>query len=74
AGFPTSPMVLGAIVGGAIEEKFRQALMISNGSYGIFLGDPITIVLALLTVGTLVLPVLQRAMKKAKDAKAPASA
>ncbi|MCX7774992.1 MAG: tripartite tricarboxylate transporter permease [Rectinemataceae bacterium] len=64
-GFPTSPMVLGAIVGGAIEEKFRQALTISNGSYAVFVSDPITIVLAILTVGSFLLPIIQRRKKAA---------
>lgn len=68
-GYPTSPMVLGAIVGSAIEEKFRQALTISDGSYGIFFGDPITVVLALLTMGAVFLPIIQKAMKNAKAAK-----
>jgi putative tricarboxylic transport membrane protein len=71
-GFPTSPMVLGAIIGGSIEEKFRQALIISNGNYAIFFSDPITIVLAILTVGSFLLPVIQKARKSAKLAGARA--
>lgn len=63
-GFPTSPMVLGAIVGGSIEEKFRQALTISNGHYSVFLSDPITIVLAILTVGSFLLPMFQKVLQK----------
>lgn len=63
-GFPISPMVLGTIIGGAIEEKFRQALMISNGNYMVFLSDPITIILAILTVGSFFLPLFKR--RKAK--------
>ncbi len=70
-GFPTSPMVLGAIVGAAIEEKFRQALTISNGSYSVFLKSPISATLAVLTVVTFVLPFIQDAMK-ARKAKAAA--
>jgi putative tricarboxylic transport membrane protein len=66
AGYPTSPMVLGAIVGGAIEEKFRQALMTSNGSYAVFVSEPITIVLAILTVGAILLPIFQKKKAKAK--------
>ncbi len=66
SGYPTSPMVLGAIVGGAIEEKFRQALMTSNGSYAVFVSEPITIVLAILTVGAILLPIFQKKRAKAK--------
>jgi len=57
-------MVLGTIIGASIEEKFRQALMISNGNYMVFLSDPITIVLAILTVGSFLLPLFKR--RKAK--------
>jgi putative tricarboxylic transport membrane protein len=70
-GFPTSPMVLGAIVGASIEEKFRQALTISDGSYAVFLKSPISATLAVLTVVTFVLPFIQDAMK-ARKAKAAA--
>jgi len=70
SGFPTSPMVLGAIIGGSIEEKFRQALTISNGSYSVFFSDVITIVLAVLTAGSFLLPVYQR--MKARKQAAPA--
>ncbi len=70
AGYPTSPMVLGAIVGGQIEEKFRQALIISNNSYSIFVKSPISITLAVLTVGAIFLPILQARLKKAKLARA----
>ena len=65
SGFPTSPMVLGAIIGGAIEEKFRQALTISNGSYAVFVSDPITIVLLVLTLGSFLLPLFKKKEKKA---------
>jgi len=65
AGFPTSPFVLGAVLGGMIEEKFRQALLISDGSFSVFLSDPITVVLFILTIGSFFLPVFQR-MRKSK--------
>ncbi len=64
AGYPTSPMVLGAIVGGSIEEKFRQALTISNGSYSVFVKSPISLVLLALTIGAFLLPVIQKMRTK----------
>ena len=72
-GFPTSPMVLGAIIGGSIEEKFRQALTISNGSYGVFFKSSISLVLLALTIGTFLLPIFQNMMKAAKAKKASAA-
>ncbi len=64
AGYPNSPMVLGAIVGGAIEEKFRQALTISNGSYTVFFKSPISIVLFILTLGAFLMPIVKKMRAK----------
>ncbi len=50
AGIPTAPMILGGIVGGTMEQSFRQARIISNGDWGIFWGSPICIILIILTV------------------------
>lgn len=69
AGYPNSPMVLGAIVGGAIEEKFRQALTISNGSYSVFFKSPISLVLFALTIGAFLLPVFQKMKASRASAK-----
>ena len=43
AGVPTAPLILGTIVGNSMEVSFRQALVISDGSYGIFVGLPIAV-------------------------------
>lgn len=64
AGYPTTPMVLGAILGGAIEEKFRQALIIGNDSAMVFVKSPISIVLLILTVATFLVPVYQMIKKR----------
>ncbi|WP_320045872.1 tripartite tricarboxylate transporter permease [uncultured Ilyobacter sp.] len=67
---PTAPMILGVIVGGTMEQSFRQAIVLSNGSLSIFTGSPLAITLILLTIGSVVFPLIKEAMKKKKLASA----
>jgi len=55
-GFPLITLVIGFILGPLAERAFLQSLMISDGSYLIFLTQPITVVLMLLTLATVTLP------------------
>ncbi len=63
-GFPLITVVIGFILGPLAERAFLQSLMISDGSYMIFLTQPITVVLMILTIGTLILPFLSAWRKK----------
>ena len=47
---PASPVILGMVLGKQMEEKFRQSMVISDGSLSIFLTRPIAIALLLLAV------------------------
>jgi len=67
---PTSPLILGGIVGSTMETSFRQALMLSDGSPKIFFGSPIAIVLILLSVISIAWPLAGNALKKARAARA----
>ena len=69
AKIPTSPLILGGIVGMTMETSFRQALMLSDGSPRIFVGSPIAITLIALTVGSIILPFAGGALKKLKAAR-----
>ncbi|AJD89696.1 tripartite tricarboxylate transporter TctA [Jeotgalibacillus malaysiensis] len=57
--FPAAPFILAFILGGMMEQAFRQTLTISNGSFGIFLDKPIA--LSLIGVGllTILFPLLK---------------
>lgn len=57
--FPAAPFILAFILGGMMEQAFRQTLTISNGSLGIFLDKPIA--LSLIGVGllTILFPLLK---------------
>lgn len=47
---PTAPALLGIILGGTIESNMRRALVISDGSWSIFLQKPISLVFLILSV------------------------
>ncbi|GAB4364020.1 MAG: tripartite tricarboxylate transporter permease [Spirochaetales bacterium] len=65
ADIPTSPMILAAIVGGMMEQSFRQARLISGGKWSIFWGSPICVVLILLTILSILWPILKEVKRKA---------
>jgi putative tricarboxylic transport membrane protein len=50
ADIPASPVILGMVLGKQMEEKFRQSMVISDGSLSIFLTRPIAVALLLLAV------------------------
>ncbi|NME36371.1 MULTISPECIES: tripartite tricarboxylate transporter permease [Fusobacterium] len=49
---PTSPLILAIIVGNMMEQSFRQAMVISNNNIGIFFKSGVSIVLFILTIGS----------------------
>lgn len=55
-GYPMAPFVLGLILGPIVEENFGRSLLISRGSYLIFVQSPIALVLLILTVISFVWP------------------
>jgi len=57
--FPLSPILLGFILGGLMEQNLRRALSISNGSLEILWSSPITLGVWLLTMIMLAFPLLR---------------
>ncbi len=62
--YPLAPAVLGVVLGGLMEQSLRQALVLSDGSYWILLQRPISLVLVVLSVASLVSPYLIAAFRK----------
>lgn len=54
-GYPTTPMVLAFVLGPTAEKYLRKALMLSKGSWGIFITKPISCVFIILAVLSLYL-------------------
>ncbi len=63
---PTAPLILASVVGAMMEQSYRQSMMLSDGSFGIFFASPICVVLWILAAGSLAWPFISeaRAAKK----------
>ncbi len=53
---PVAPLVLSLVLGGIMEQSFRQAMTISSGNIKIFYGSTITVTLLLMSVISVMLP------------------
>lgn len=62
---PPVPMVLGAILGPRMEQSLRQALLLSNGDYLVFLKHPLSAVFLLFGVTFVVWDIFSKARKNA---------
>ena len=54
--FPLAPMLLGFILGGMLEDNLRRALLIWDGSYAFLWQRPITAIIMVVTIATLLAP------------------
>ena len=63
--FPLAPLLLGFILGGMLEENLRRALLISDGSLEFLWQRPITATIMIITIATLLIPVMS-SLKKTK--------
>ncbi len=54
-GFSTIPVLLGLVLGALTEENFRRSLVLSDGSWSIFVSSPISIIFLLLIIITVFL-------------------
>jgi putative tricarboxylic transport membrane protein len=69
--YPAAPLILGLVLGGALERALRQSLMMSDGSLSILVTRPISAVMLSLTALILLIPLFnklngwrQRALEK----------
>jgi len=71
--YPIEPLVLGLILGGRMEQAYRQALIISRGSLLIFLEKPISLGLLIAAVLFLMLPTILAQSKQFQAAREEAA-
>ncbi|MBX3539851.1 MAG: tripartite tricarboxylate transporter permease, partial [Chelatococcus sp.] len=57
-GFPSAPLILGFVLGDAMERALRQSLMMSQGDLTTFFQRPISLVLLIAAVVILLLPLV----------------
>lgn len=53
---PVAPLVLSLVLGGIMEQSFRQAMTISGGDVKVFYGSTITVILLVMSVISVALP------------------
>lgn len=66
--FPLAPVVLGLVLGPMLERSFRQSLIVSDGDASIFVSHPISAILLLLAVMSLIGPGLLRLLRRTRSA------
>ena len=59
--YPAAPLILGLVLGGAMERALRQSLMMSEGSMSILVARPISATMLLLALLILLIPLFNKA-------------
>ncbi|GGF29850.1 tripartite tricarboxylate transporter TctA [Halobacillus andaensis] len=58
--FPAAPFILAFILGGMMEQSLRQALTASNGNYMVFIKEPISLTLLIISLLSFLVPLVRR--------------
>lgn len=66
--FPVGGFFLGFVLGPMAERYLREALLLSQGSYGIFVTRPVSLVFLLLTAAMFIVPYIRRKVKRQQPA------
>lgn len=61
--FPTGPLVLGLILGDTLESNMRKALTISRGHYSYFFTRPVSCIIFVIVILSLLYPIIKRVIK-----------
>jgi len=56
---PPGPLILGVVLGGPLEQSFRQSMKLSGGSLGIFVSTPLAAILSALATVAIIAPYLR---------------
>jgi putative tricarboxylic transport membrane protein len=66
-GFEPAPLLLGFVLGRLLEEKLRQALVLSRGSFLTFFTRPVSVGLLLATLLVLIVALLPAGRKQREE-------
>jgi putative tricarboxylic transport membrane protein len=58
--YPSAPLILGLVLGDAMESALRQSLMMSQGSLSILVSRPMSATMLILALGLLALPLFRK--------------
>ena len=64
--YPLAPMVLALVLGDMAETSFRQAMLISGGSLGVFFSNPLVGTIVTLALVILVWPLISKALARGR--------
>ena len=67
--FPSGPFILGMLLGELLEANLRRTLALTMGDYSIFVKSPICVVLILVSILSLVYPVIKEKIKQKRSAQ-----
>jgi putative tricarboxylic transport membrane protein len=67
-GLEPAPMLLGFVLGRLMEEKLRQALALSEGSFMTFVERPVSLLLVILSIAVMIVAVLPAISKRRAEA------
>jgi TctA family transporter len=59
-GFPITPLILGVVLGGMLEENFVSSMIKADGNFAVFFSRPIAAALAVLTLAVWLWPLARR--------------
>jgi TctA family transporter len=59
-GFPITPLILGVVLGGMLEDNFISSMIKSDGNFAAFFSRPIAATLGVLTIAVWFWPLLRR--------------
>jgi len=70
--YPLAPMVLAIVLGDKAEESFRQSLLGSGGSLGVFFANPLVSTIMVLGLIALFWPIIQSGLTRLRASATPA--
>lgn len=70
-GYPIAPLILAMVLGDKAEDAFRQSMLMSNGSLGIFFANPLAATLTTLGLGLLIWPIATMLLGRRKPNPTP---
>jgi TctA family transporter len=70
--YPLAPLVLAIVLGDKAEEAFRQSLLASQGSLGVFWSNGLVSTIMVLGLTALFWPLIQAGWSRMRGAAAPA--
>jgi putative tricarboxylic transport membrane protein len=62
--YPLAPLVLATVIGDKAEDAFRQSMLMSKGSLGIFFSNTLVTTLVFIGIALLVVPVIWQTIGK----------